>query len=228
MLGGQFPRRKERIYSLQGGPVLDICVFHVVTNLFVLCVLQSMVQTQNEFPWFQLSILLVVGAIAAGVAFWLVDHRTAVPNSEIIIAILLGTFFVSFSWALIRFLRWRDRRRGVPVPGQSYNEELAGTVYGLVPGAAYRVVHRRKEYARRSHLERKTRAFARLATECRAIHSRRRGSSASGGESKRNGRWTSVILGTSPNPATIAWLEFAKSNRTQRSTLITNYQLPAV
>jgi len=105
-----------------------------------------MVQTQNEFPWFQLSILLVVGAIAAGVAFWLVDHRTAVPNSETIIAILLGTFFVSFSWALIRLLRWRDRRRGVPVPGQSYNEELAGTVYGLVPGAAYRVVQSFTDY----------------------------------------------------------------------------------
>ena len=26
------------------------------------------------------------------------------------------------------------------MPGQSYNEELAGTIYGLIPGAAYRVV----------------------------------------------------------------------------------------
>ncbi|HKA21547.1 MAG TPA: DUF3601 domain-containing protein [Blastocatellia bacterium] len=103
-------------------------------------------QIQNEFPWFQLSILLVVGAVAAGVAFWLVDHRTAVPNSEIIIAILLAAFFVCFSWALIRFLRWRDRRLGVSVKGQNYQEELAGTIYGLIPGAAYRVIQSFTDY----------------------------------------------------------------------------------
>jgi len=99
-----------------------------------------MVQTDKELPWLQLSILLLIGAVAAGVALWLGDHRASVRNSEIIIAVLLGTFFVCFGWALIKYLRWRDRRRGVTVPGQTYNEELAGTVYGLVPGAEYRVV----------------------------------------------------------------------------------------
>jgi len=100
----------------------------------------------KEFPWLQLSILLVIGATAAIAAFWLVDHRASLRNSEVIIAVLLGTFFVCFSWALIRFLRWRDRRRGVHVQGQSYNEELVGTIYGLIPGAAYRVIQSFTDY----------------------------------------------------------------------------------
>jgi hypothetical protein len=105
-----------------------------------------MVQTYRELPWLQLSILLLIGGVAAGIAFWLVDHRASVRNSAVIIAILLGTFFVCFSWALIKYLRWQDRRRGISVAGEAYNEELAGTVYGLVPGAEYRVVQSFTDY----------------------------------------------------------------------------------
>jgi len=32
------------------------------------------------------------------------------------------------------------------MPGQSYNEELAGTIYGLIPGAAYRVIQSFTDY----------------------------------------------------------------------------------
>lgn len=97
-------------------------------------------QMYNETPWRLISVLLLVGAAAASLALWLADHRTAVRDSGALIAILFGTFFVSWSWALIQYLRWRDRRRAVAPAGTTYREDLAGTVYGLVSGAEYRVV----------------------------------------------------------------------------------------
>jgi hypothetical protein len=105
-----------------------------------------MVSTTKQLPWLSLSILLLVGAAAAGVAFWLVDHRAEVRNSEVVIATLILIFFVCWTWALMRFLRWRDRRRGVTVGSAMYLEELAGTVYGLIPGAEYRVFQSFTDY----------------------------------------------------------------------------------
>src|SRR4029453_19427939 len=99
-----------------------------------------MVQNRSGAPWTLLSALLVIGAAAASIAFWLVDHRTVVRNSEVVIAILVLTFFVCWTWALMRYLRWRDRRRGVLVGSTMYQEELAGTVYGFFSGAGIRVV----------------------------------------------------------------------------------------
>lgn len=99
-----------------------------------------MARTPKDQPWALLSVLLVVGFTSAAVALWLVDHRRIVANSEIIIAALMGTFFVCWSWALLRYLRWRDRRRAVAVVRPTYPDELEGTVYGLVPGGHYRVI----------------------------------------------------------------------------------------
>jgi|GEM_PF-1438773 len=99
-----------------------------------------MVKRHQDSPWVLLSVLLVVGSTAAAVALWLGDHRRLVPNSGIIIAILLGTFFVCWCWALMRYLRWRDRRRAVAPVRPTYPDELEGTVYGLVPGGVYRVI----------------------------------------------------------------------------------------
>jgi hypothetical protein len=87
-----------------------------------------------------LTALLFVGAIAACVALWLGDQRAAVRDSGILISILVGAFFVCWTWALIGYLRWRDKRHGVAAVAGSYDPELDGTVYGLVPGAEYRVM----------------------------------------------------------------------------------------
>ena len=105
-----------------------------------------MVQTRKTEAWSLTSVLLLVGAVAVSIAFWLGEHLTAVTNSGIVIAILFATFFVCWSWALIRYLRWRDRRRGVTPVGATYQTELEGTVYGLVPGAEYRVVQSFTDY----------------------------------------------------------------------------------
>jgi len=98
--------------------------------------------------WVLLTILLLVGLAAAGAAMWLVDHRGSVKNSDAILAVLMLTFFVCWTWALMRYLRWRDQNisrvtRGHNMDDNSYtpaNDYLAGTVYRLIPGAEYRVV----------------------------------------------------------------------------------------
>jgi hypothetical protein len=86
--------------------------------------------------------LLLIGAGAGVVAFWLVDHRQAVSNSGIVIMALVGVFFVTFTWALFRYLRWRDKGRAavtINVPLQP-NPDLEGTVYGMIPEREYQVL----------------------------------------------------------------------------------------
>ena len=101
---------------------------------------------RKEPRWLFLSVLLLVGAATASVALWLGDHRTAIAGSAVIIAILLGTFFVCWSWALILHLRWRDRRLAVTLVKPTYQPELAGTVYGLVPEGEYQVIKSFTDY----------------------------------------------------------------------------------
>lgn len=108
-----------------------------------------MSQSRPKSPWALIVLLLPIGTAAAALALWLTDHRRAVPNSGIAIAFLMGINFVCFGWALIRFLRWRDLTRPVATVSTASSlqaAELAGTVYGLIPGAEYRVVKSFTDY----------------------------------------------------------------------------------
>jgi hypothetical protein len=80
-----------------------------------------------------LSFLITVGALAAFIAFLLFSQQGDMPHWGIVTAILLGTFFLCWTCALILYLRWKDRRLMDP-------ELLEGTVYGLVQGAEYQVM----------------------------------------------------------------------------------------
>ena len=105
-----------------------------------------MVDTLSKFPWARLSVLLGVGAVAALSAFSLLGRQGDMSNWGIVLAILLATFFVSWTWALFVYLRWRDRR-SIASPGTAMDyEALKGTVYGLVPGADYRVMQTFTDY----------------------------------------------------------------------------------
>jgi uncharacterized protein DUF3601 len=104
--------------------------------------------SDRQVPCASISFLLLIGAAAIIFAFWLVDHRQALPNSDVIIAVLTGVFFVSFTWAFLRFLRWRDGRRAAasvasPAPVRA---DLKGTVYGMMPGNEYRVMQSFTDY----------------------------------------------------------------------------------
>ena len=105
-----------------------------------------MAQTRKETSWPLLSVLLFVGFVAGSAAFWLVDHRAAVRDSGMIISILLAAFFGCWGWALVRYLRWRDRRPAVAMKRPTYRDDLAGTVYGLVAGDEYRVIQPFTDY----------------------------------------------------------------------------------
>ena len=90
--------------------------------------------------------LLIVGAVAALSAFSLLGHQGDVPNWGILIAGLLVVFFLCWTWALMLYLRWRERRSlGSPVTEMDH-ESLKGTVYGLVQGAQYQVVQNFIDY----------------------------------------------------------------------------------
>ena len=113
----------------------------------------------SNFPWAKLLVLLSIGAVAA----LSILTALAVQNG-ILIAILFGIFFVSWTWALFVYLGWRDRRNiGIPLT-QMDREELRGTVYGLVQGAEYQVVqtftdHYGNEFRRGELLRFKERHF---------------------------------------------------------------------
>jgi len=98
-------------------------------------------QSNQRAPCVSVLLLLLVGTGATALAYWLVDHRQAVPNSEVLVAVLAAVFFVSYTWAFLLYLRWRDQRRAtmVSMPFQS-NPNLEGTVYGLMPGREYQVM----------------------------------------------------------------------------------------
>jgi hypothetical protein len=99
-------------------------------------------QSNRQAPYGSILLLLLIGAAATVSALWLVDHRQAVPNSEVIIAVLVGVFFMSFTWAFLRYLRWRDKTRAtiVTLPSQVNPADLEGTVYGMIPGREYQVM----------------------------------------------------------------------------------------
>lgn len=89
----------------------------------------------DNFHWLRLLVLLSIGGIAA----LSIIPALAVQNG-IVIAILFGTFFICWTWALFVYLGWRDRRNiGTPMT-QMDREALKGTVYGLEQGAEYQVM----------------------------------------------------------------------------------------
>lgn len=102
----------------------------------------NMNQSYQRLPCVSILFLIFIGACASVMAFWLVDHRQAVPGSGVVIAVLMGVFFASLTWALFRYLRWRDKRRAVApihVPVRP-NPDLEGTVYGMIPEREYQVL----------------------------------------------------------------------------------------
>jgi hypothetical protein len=104
------------------------------------------VSTSSKFPWVLLSLLLIVGALAALSAFSLLGQQGDIPNWGILIAVLMVIFFVSWTWALMLYLRWREPRTLNTGVTTMDREELRGTVYGLVQGADYQVMQTFTDY----------------------------------------------------------------------------------
>jgi uncharacterized protein DUF3601 len=108
-----------------------------------------MKSSPRSSPFFIIFVLLLTGAGAVICAFWLFDHQLAIPGTWTTIAVLYGVFFVSYTWALFKFLRWRDQRRArlvrapMPLPPRPGSE---GTVYGLIPGREYCVMQSFTDY----------------------------------------------------------------------------------
>jgi len=98
-------------------------------------------QSKQRPPYMSVLFLLVLGGAAMALAFWLVDHRQALPNTGLTLAVLIGLFFGSYSWAFLLYLHWRDKSRArishVPVTA---DPTWQGTVYGMIPEREYQVM----------------------------------------------------------------------------------------
>jgi hypothetical protein len=98
-------------------------------------------QSNQRPPCVSIVFLLFIGVGATALGFWLIDHCLAVPNSEFVIAVLALVFFVSSTWAILRYLRWRDKRLMTVISMTSQPDpDLEGTVYGMIPGREYQVM----------------------------------------------------------------------------------------
>lgn len=101
--------------------------------------------SNRRFPLLSISFFLLIGSGALLFALWLIDHRQALPNPDVILAALGGVVFISLTGAFIRFLRWRDVQHAyaimtMPHPPAPPRPDQIGTIYGLMPGVEYRVV----------------------------------------------------------------------------------------
>jgi len=104
-------------------------------------------QSYRQAPFAILLLLLIIGAGAIVLAFWLFDHRLAMLGTWNMIAMLFGVFFVSYTWALFKYLRWRDRRRSAIIrTAEPPRPDLNGTVYGMISGREYRVMKSFTDY----------------------------------------------------------------------------------
>jgi hypothetical protein len=92
-----------------------------------------------------LSLLLSIGALAVLSVLSLLSYQR-MRGWGIVVAILFGTFFVTWTWALFVHLRWRDRRSLATGFTATDREALKGTVYGLVQGAEYQVMQNFTDY----------------------------------------------------------------------------------
>lgn len=112
-----------------------------------------MTQVRRRSPWILIATLVIIGICSAALAFWLVDHRLTIPGSGWVIGASMGACLICFTWALLRYIAWRDRLRastGVPsvsVFGNNVGgQNLAGTIYALVPEAIYQIQHEFTDY----------------------------------------------------------------------------------
>ena len=86
-------------------------------------------------------LLFLVGAGAIGYAFRLIDGIPVVPNPDVMLAILIGIFFVAWTGAFMLFLHWRDQSRTMQgTVAAQYDPNLEGTVYGMSPGHEYQIL----------------------------------------------------------------------------------------
>jgi hypothetical protein len=93
-------------------------------------------------------LLFSIGTGAFAFGYWCISYPQVIPNSGIIAFLSLGVFFISYVWAFLLTLKWRDERARntntiktntaqSPVLVQ---QSLEGTIYGLTTENQYKVV----------------------------------------------------------------------------------------
>jgi hypothetical protein len=101
-----------------------------------------------------LLLLFSVGAGAFALGYWCVSYPQAIPNSGMINILSLGVFFISYVWAFLLILKWRDERSrntntiktNAAHSSALVQQNLEGTIYGLTAESQYQVVKSFTDY----------------------------------------------------------------------------------
>ena len=91
-----------------------------------------------------LLLLICIGTGAITLTFWSVTRPQAIIRSWGIALVSFGVFFISFTLALLLYLRWRDGKRALnesAVQSTTLSQQdLEGTIYRMTPGDQYQVI----------------------------------------------------------------------------------------
>ena len=101
--------------------------------------------------------LLLIFGIGTGTfafGYWCVSYPQAIPNSGMIAFLSMGVFFISYIWAFLLTLKWRNERSrntntiktNAALPPALSQQNLEGTIYGLTTECRYRVVKSFTDY----------------------------------------------------------------------------------
>jgi hypothetical protein len=101
-----------------------------------------------------LLLLFGVGTGTFALGYWCVSFPQAIPNSKMIASVSLVAFFISYVWAFLLILKWRDERwratnaakTNAAQPPALSQQNLEGTIYGLTIKCQYQVVKSFTDY----------------------------------------------------------------------------------
>ena len=99
-------------------------------------------KSRRRMPFAVILLFLCLGSGAGAFAFWLMDHLQAISVSGIIIAVSFIVFLASYTGAFFLYLRKRDTRRATTarvISSHSTQQNLQGTIEGMIPGNRYQV-----------------------------------------------------------------------------------------
>ncbi len=96
-----------------------------------------------------LLLLFGIGTGTFALGYWCISYPQAIPISGVIASVSLGIFFISYIWAFLLILKWRDTKAAktnAAQPPALSQQNLEGTIYGLTIKCQYQVVKSFTDY----------------------------------------------------------------------------------
>jgi len=118
-----------------------------------------MKKTNSKRLFATILLLFGIGTGAFAFGYWCVSYPRAIPNSGVITFLSMGVLFISYVWAFLLTLKWRDERSRNTIktnaaqPPTLSQQNLEGTIYGLTAECRYQIVKSFTDYYNNSFKE---------------------------------------------------------------------------